>query len=170
MSGIVRLGGAVPKTLIEWTRVFRKLNEAMQVTEAGVEVTADNLPRREASYVTLANNTSLPNDRALVSLPGHTVIQDGGSGGAVTVKLDEKGDAGTYAKVVTDKYGRVVAGANLLRSDMPQPLDRFYQGTGTPNGVLSETPGAIYINIAGGAGTTLWVKQSGSGNTGWVGK
>ena len=43
--------------------------------------------------------------------------------------------------------------------------------TGTPNTVVTGSPGDIYINKNGGAGTTLWVKESGTGtNTGWVGK
>lgn len=43
-------------------------------------------------------------------------------------------------------------------------------GAGTPAGVLSAQPGAQYMNSSGGAGTTLYVKESGTGNTGWIGK
>jgi len=44
-------------------------------------------------------------------------------------------------------------------------------GTGTPNGSVTASPGAIYLNLGGGAGTTLYVKESGTNtNTGWVGK
>lgn len=44
-------------------------------------------------------------------------------------------------------------------------------GTGTPNGVVSGNPGDLYVSLAGGSGTTLYVKQSGANtNTGWVGK
>jgi len=43
-------------------------------------------------------------------------------------------------------------------------------GSGSPNGVVTAAPGCIYLNYAGGAGTTLYVKESGAGNTGWVGK
>jgi len=43
--------------------------------------------------------------------------------------------------------------------------------TGSPNGVVTGNPGDLYLNKSGGAGTTLYVKESGSGtNTGWVGK
>jgi hypothetical protein len=32
-------------------------------------------------------------------------------------------------------------------------------------------PGDVYVNISGGAGQTLWVKESGIGtNTGWAAK
>jgi hypothetical protein len=43
-------------------------------------------------------------------------------------------------------------------------------GSGTPEGVVTAPPGFLYLNTAGGAATTLYVKQSGVGNTGWVGK
>lgn len=43
-------------------------------------------------------------------------------------------------------------------------------GTGTPEGVIAAPVGALYSRTDGGAGTTLYVKESGAGNTGWVGK
>lgn len=43
-------------------------------------------------------------------------------------------------------------------------------GSGNPNTVITASPGATYRNRAGGAGTTFWVKESGAGNVGWVGK
>ena len=44
-------------------------------------------------------------------------------------------------------------------------------GAGDPNGVVTASPPAIFLNLAGGASTTLWVKESGAEtNTGWVGK
>lgn len=43
-------------------------------------------------------------------------------------------------------------------------------GTGTPNGVVLGNPGDLYVSLAGGSETTLYVKQSGANtNTGWVG-
>jgi hypothetical protein len=44
------------------------------------------------------------------------------------------------------------------------------QGTGSPEGVLTANVGTIYQRLDGGAGTTLYVKESGTGNTGWVAK
>lgn len=46
----------------------------------------------------------------------------------------------------------------------------FYWGSGSPEGVLSARVGAIYINTSGNTTTTLYVKESGTGNTGWVAK
>lgn len=53
-----------------------------------------------------------------------------------------------------------------------QPLPvNILAGTGSPNSVVVGYIGDLYLNKSGGASTTLYVKESGSGtNTGWVGK
>lgn len=42
--------------------------------------------------------------------------------------------------------------------------------TGSPEGVVSAGIGTLYRRLDGGAGTTLYVKESGTGSTGWVAK
>ena len=58
-------------------------------------------------------------------------------------------------------FGAVVSvGGALIRS-----------GFGSPNSAIVGNPGDMYLNKSGGASTTLYIKESGSGtNTGWVGK
>jgi len=46
----------------------------------------------------------------------------------------------------------------------------FKRGTGSPEGVVTGIIGDIFARTDGGAGTTLYVKESGTGNTGWVAK
>ena len=41
-------------------------------------------------------------------------------------------------------------------------------GRGGPEGVVAAPPGSDHRNLDGGAGTTLWVKRSGTGPTGWA--
>lgn len=43
-------------------------------------------------------------------------------------------------------------------------------GAGTPESVVVAPVGSLFLRLDGGAGTTLYVKQSGTSNTGWVGK
>lgn len=43
-------------------------------------------------------------------------------------------------------------------------------GGGSPEGSVAASVGSMYLRTDGGASTTLYVKQSGTGNTGWVGK
>jgi hypothetical protein len=47
---------------------------------------------------------------------------------------------------------------------------RFMSGSGTPEGAVTAPVGSLYTRTDGGAGTTLYVKESGTGNTGWVAK
>ena len=48
---------------------------------------------------------------------------------------------------------------------------RISAGLGTPEGAVAATVGSLFLRSDGGAGTTLYVKQGGSGtNTGWVAK
>lgn len=46
----------------------------------------------------------------------------------------------------------------------------IYAGAGAPEGVVTANPGSLYLNTSGGASTSLYVKQSGVSNTGWIGK
>lgn len=43
-------------------------------------------------------------------------------------------------------------------------------GAGTPEGLITGPVGSTYQRTDGGAGTSLYVKESGAGNTGWVAK
>ena len=43
-------------------------------------------------------------------------------------------------------------------------------GAGTPEGVVTAPVGSLFTRTDGGANTTLYVKESGAGNTGWVAK
>ena len=43
-------------------------------------------------------------------------------------------------------------------------------GSGSPEGVVTANPGSLYLNLSGGANTSLYVKESGTSNTGWAGK
>lgn len=43
-------------------------------------------------------------------------------------------------------------------------------GTGSPEGVVTAPVGSLWSRTNGGAGTSLYIKETGSGNTGWVGK
>jgi len=54
-----------------------------------------------------------------------------------------------------------------INSDL---LKNLYEGTGSPENVVHATKGALYHRIDGGAGTCLYVKETATGNTGWVAK
>jgi hypothetical protein len=68
-------------------------------------------------------------------------------------------------------FMKLLSGWNALLSHFVANSISLPVGAGVPNGNVIGKIGDLYINTNGGAGTTLWVKESGSGtNTGWVGK
>jgi hypothetical protein len=46
----------------------------------------------------------------------------------------------------------------------------IYSGTGTPEGVVTAAIGSMFMRTDGGAGTSHYIKESGTGNTGWIAK
>lgn len=56
----------------------------------------------------------------------------------------------------------------IINNPAASPFE--YSGTGSPEGVVTAPIGARYRRVDGGAGTSLYIKESGTGNTGWVGK
>lgn len=48
--------------------------------------------------------------------------------------------------------------------------DGWYAGSGSPEGAVTANVGSFFSRHDGGAGTSFYVKESGTGNTGWVGK
>lgn len=47
---------------------------------------------------------------------------------------------------------------------------RVLTGRALPNGSIASSPGAIYLRTTGGAQSTLWIKESGLGSSGWIAK
>lgn len=47
---------------------------------------------------------------------------------------------------------------------------RIYHCYGTPESQISASPGSLALRKDGGASTTLYVKTSGTGSTGWTAK
>lgn len=65
------------------------------------------------------------------------------------------------------QYGNFTAALKIAGIDEGCAI---YMIDATPEGALTAPVGSIALRRNGGAGTTLYVKQSGTGNTGWVGK
>lgn len=54
--------------------------------------------------------------------------------------------------------------------DLATSAPQWFSGTGSPETVVTAPIGSLYVNVSGGAGTTLYVKESGAFATGWVAK
>lgn len=42
------------------------------------------------------------------------------------------------------------------------------EGSGSPEGVITASPTRMYMDTAGSTGSILYIKQTGTANTGWV--
>lgn len=63
-----------------------------------------------------------------------------------------------------------LAGSALFLVLNTGPFLLNHAGTGTPEGNVIAGVGSVWQRTNGGAGTTLYIKESGNSNTGWVGK
>jgi hypothetical protein len=58
-----------------------------------------------------------------------------------------------------------------VNSKLDKLLKLVNFGTGSPENVVTASPPALYLDEAGGASLTLYVKESGTNtNTGWIAK
>jgi hypothetical protein len=66
--------------------------------------------------------------------------------------------------------GQVTLGSSAVTNITIGSAVYIFRGSGNPNNNVTAPVGSLYLNQSGGSGTTLYVKESGSGNTGWIGK
>lgn len=96
---------------------------------------------------------------ALVAGTGIGVtINDGAD--TITVAVD------TSTALAWSALHRFAQGVRLGGSAGPLVIT----GSGTPEGAVSAPVGSMFMRDDGGAGTSLYVKESGTGNSGWVAK
>lgn len=101
--------------------------------------------------ITSSTNTGLD----IIAGASGTLVDGNTFNGNAGVAL---GDAGT---------GTIVGlNAGMATPYLTESVKRL-AGTGSPEGVHAAPVGSIYQRTDGGASTTLYVKESGTGNTGW---
>ena len=59
---------------------------------------------------------------------------------------------------------------NELATELAALEAKVRSGAGTPEGVVTAPVGTLFLRTDGGVSTTLYVKTSGTGNTGWIAK
>lgn len=76
------------------------------------------------------------------------------------------------ALTITRSTGKVTIGAagSTAGLELVASGPRIMSGAGTPLSVVSAPVGSLWLRTDGGTNTTLYVKESGTGNTGWVAK
>jgi len=78
---------------------------------------------------------------------------------------------------VVELYFRQLDSFTPLQNESYNATDRvsvggvfWAAGTGTPEGAVIAPVGSLYSRLDGGTGTALYVKETGTGNTGWAAK
>lgn len=78
------------------------------------------------------------------------------------------------AEPLTEDQVRAIVRSEVLNGQagalIRQLQGTIRRGSGTPEGAVTAPVGAVFVRSDGGASTTLYVKESGTGNTGWVAK
>ena len=97
-------------------------------------------------------------------LDGSNIIQIASSGISTII-----GGSVTVGASATLTTGNLIIGTSGKGLDFGSSV-LWRTGAGTPEGAVTAAVGSLYTNTTGGAGTTLYVKESGAGNTGWVAK
>lgn len=75
-----------------------------------------------------------------------------------------------FFHVLTTAFNDMADEVNANVIDIATLEGRVRSGSGSPEGVVTAPVGTLFLRTNGGAGTTLYVKESGAGNTGWVAK
>lgn len=95
---------------------------------------------------------------------GAQIQLNGGTGSGATLVFTTNNS--TTALTLDGSQNATFAGTVAVQGTAA----RIYSGTGSPEGSVTAATGSIYLNLSGGNNTTFYVKQSGSGNTGWNAK
>lgn len=113
-----------------------------------------------ANFLKVATGINRP---AIVTIDG---CVDGLSGGqTLSVVLN-----GAFGAVETHERGNNIAGTFSTSGTVRRVGNAGFFGAGSPESVVTAGVGAVYNRTDGGAGTTLYIKESGTGSTGWVAK
>jgi hypothetical protein len=101
-----------------------------------------------------------------ISIENEILLVTGVAGTTFTVLRGQEGTTPQgHNHGVTVTHILTAGALNQLKADL-----RVFNGTGDPEGAVTADVGTLYIRLDGGVGTTLYVKETGSGNTGWAAK
>ncbi len=136
------------------------------------------------------DSTSFYNEFRLIELHSSTcTMTNAGYGTVISGQLTDAGgtgltDTGSHTHRVdlngaTHQLPRLITGTTsgtnpaiqttgllLARYGASGAIDRW--GNGSPEGTVTAPLGSLYRRLDGGVGTTLYSKETGTGNTGWV--
>lgn len=184
----------IPENLLEWGRFWQSTEikpDPGSVTDGSFQDrTANSVLGRPSGTSGAPSDITLAAGKFLVNRSG-TLKGDGivdadlpsgiardtevaaavSAGDAVVTAAFQAADAAHVAAVDPHPQYQTQAEADALYQPLAAVLSMLHTGSATPEGAVTGSPGHIYLRTGGGAGTSLYVKESGSAtNTGWVAK
>jgi len=120
-------------------------------------------------YDTITSGKALAVFKKITSSSTHIATFSSASNDRMTIEDDGDVKIGTGA--ASAKFH--VAGDCIIESTLwlnSAKTVGIFSGTGTPEGSITASVGSTFHRTNGGALTSYYVKESGSGNTGWVAK
>lgn len=118
-----------------------------------------------SGHQALLNNTTGDNNtaagvQALLNVTGVRNTGVGRSAGSNITSGNYNTAVGSEAEVISPTANDQIA----IRAG----TTKWYSAAGSPEGVVTAGIGSLYTDTSGGEGTTLYVKEVGTGSTGWV--
>lgn len=98
-----------------------------------------------------------------------TLTSGAASGSRVQVKASSSLGSNSVLEVLEGSGVRFEAGFSDGHVRL-NSASSIFTGSGSPEGAVTAPVSSIFLRTNGGANTTFYVKESGSGNTGWVPK
>lgn len=134
--------------------------QATDVQGSGIAPNSFQFCEDENGSVLGLNSVWILDNHAVKHAPSAHYAEVGGS------TMDYYGTAEAFPWLSVNNYTRSV----LFGNGAATPTVGLYYGAGTPEAAVTAGIGSLFMRSDGGAGTSLYVKQTGTGNTGWVGK
>jgi putative cofactor-binding repeat protein len=106
----------------------------------------------------------------IVSITGNVIKLTSNTLPDIEVTASGSGSLGTNITAYSNPDYRITNTIGVNALDLANNRYQAWGSIATPEGFVTANVGSIFTTSNGGASTTLWVKTSGSGNTGWTGK
>jgi hypothetical protein len=144
-GGQIGVGTLAPTALID---VASSGNPVMKIRTTGTTGQTAQLDL-QSGFSSVTGDAAIKADGSALRILGPTV---GGTSSRVTIESQGA------ERVRVNSTGLILGGST-------GPL--IATGSATPEGSKTAPVGSLYLRTGGGAGTTLYVKETGTGNTGW---
>jgi hypothetical protein len=135
-------------------------------TAASISIESCGAMGNESSGITITGTDSVVSDCVIRSLgfQGQGIIVNSTTG-YNRLKNNDCYGGGRFGEITRTDTTTILENNRTVQNH-----PGMYVGTGSPEAAIVAPVGSLYQRTDGGAVTTLYVKESGTGNTGWVGK